>query len=115
MNKATNFEINLIKLFRGELPLYKSYWIYLVFGNFLITLPLYMLSKNTINIFIFTFSLYLVIKFIYYFTCCIGVWRSSQNYKGEKIFSFLARLAVVISLSTNIFYFRNFIAIIYNI
>ena len=34
MIKLEKLEHNLIKLFNGDLPLYKSYWIYYVLGNF---------------------------------------------------------------------------------
>ena len=63
----------------------------------------------------FYFSLYLVINLIYYFTSCLGVWRSSQSYKGNKILSFLARLVVVIGISTTLLELKPIISIIYNI
>ena len=102
MKYLSKIENNLIELFSGNLPLYKSYWIYYVLVNFLISAPLLLVTKIHIQNFIFTFSLYLVLNLIYYFTSCIGVWRSSQRYKGNKILSFLARLIVVIGISTTI-------------
>ena len=85
MKYLSKIENNLIELFSGNLPLYKSYWIYYVLVNFLISAPLLLVTKIHIQNFIFTFSLYLVLNLIYYFTSCIGVWRSSQRYKGNKI------------------------------
>ena len=114
MNKITNFEINLIKLFKGDLPLYKSYWIYYVLGNFLISAPLLLVTKFQIQKFIYSFSLYLVINLIYYFSSCIGVWRSSQRYKANKILAFLARLVVVIGITTTILELKTIISIIYS-
>ena len=58
--------------------------------------------------------LYLVLNLIYYFTSCIGVWRSSQKYKGNKILSFLARLIVVIGISTTILELKTILTIIYS-
>ena len=114
MNKISNLELNLLKLFKGYLPLYKSYWIYYVLGNFLISAPLLLVSKFQIQNFIYSFSLYLVINLIYYFSSCIGVWRSSQSYKGNKILAFLARFVVVIGMITTVLELRTVISIIYS-
>mgnify|MGYP001057498768 CR=1 FL=1 len=114
MNQLSNLEINLINLFQGKLPLYKSYWIYYVLGNFAISAPLLLITKIQIQNFIYTFSLYLVLNLIYYFTSCLGVWRSSQHYKGNKILSFLARFVVVIGITTTALEFRNILNIIYS-
>jgi hypothetical protein len=62
MIKIEDLENNLIKLFKGDLPLYKSYWIYYVLGNFLISAPLLLVTKIQIQKFIYSFSLYLVIN-----------------------------------------------------
>ena len=114
MNFIFKIEKNLIDLFKGNLPLYKSYWIYYVLVNFLISAPLLLVTKIHIQNFIYTFSLYLVLNLIYYFTSCIGVWRSSQKYKGNKILSFLARLIVVIGISTTILELKTILTIIYS-
>ena len=115
MIKIEDLENNLIKLFKGDLPLYKSYWIYYVLGNFLISAPLLLVTKIQIQKFIYSFSLYLVINLIYYLTSCLGVWRSSQSYKGNKMLSFLARLVFVIGISTTLLELKTVISIIYNI
>ena len=115
MIKIEDLENNLIKLFKGDLPLYKSYWIYYVLGNFLISAPLLLVTKIQIQKFIYSFSLYLAINLIYYLTSCLGVWRSSQSYKGNKMLSFLARLVVVIGSSTTLLELKTVISIIYNI
>ena len=114
MNFIVKIENNLMELFKGNLPLYKSYWIYYVLVNFLISAPLLLVTKIHIQNFIYTFSLYLVLNLIYYFTSCIGVWRSSQKYKGNKILSFLARLIVVIGISTTILELKTILTIIYS-
>ena len=115
MKYLSRIENNLLELFKGNLPLYKSYWIYYVLVNFLISAPLLLVTKIHIQNFLYTFSLYLVLNLIYYFTSCIGVWRSSQRYKGNKILSFLARLIVVIGISTTILELKTILTIIYSI
>ncbi len=109
----TRLEKNIIELFYGKLPLYKSYWFYYVFGNFVISLPLLILSKSIIQNFIFSFSLYLFFNLFYYLISCIGVWRSSLKYTKNKILSFLARLVVVLGISTTILELRKIFEIIY--
>ena len=115
MSYIVRVEKNLIELFKGNLPLYKSYWIYYVLVNFLISAPLLLVTKIHIQKFIYSFSMYLVLNLIYYFTSCIGVWRSSQKYKGNKLLSFLARLIVVIGISTTILELKTILTIIYTI
>ena len=115
VNYIARVEKNLIELFKGNLPLYKSYWIYYVLVNFLISAPLLLVTKIHIQKFIYSFSMYLVLNLIYYFTSCIGVWRSSQKYKWNKLLSFLARLIVVIGISTNILELKTILTIIYSI
>ena len=115
MSYIVRVEKNLIELFKGNLPLYKSYWIYYVLVNFLISAPLLLVTKIHIQKFLYSFSMYLVLNLIYYFTSCIGVWRSSQKYKGNKLLSFLARLIVVIGISTTILELKTILTIIYSI
>tara|TARA_B100000767_G_scaffold265832_1_gene282382 strand:- start:2316 stop:2654 length:339 start_codon:yes stop_codon:yes gene_type:complete len=109
----TKFEENLLHLFAGNLPLYKSYWLYYVFGNFVISVPLLMISKSFIGSYIFSFSLYLLMNLSYYLVSCVGVWRSSQSYKKNKILAFLARLIVVLGISTTLLELKNILEIIY--
>ena len=114
MSQLSKLEINLSNLFQGNLPLYKSYWIYYVLGNFAISAPVLLITKIQFQNYIYSFSFYLVLNLIYYFTSCIGVWRSSQHYKGNKILSFLARFVVVIGISTTALELKNILTIIYS-
>ena len=107
MSYIVRVEKNLIELFKGNLPLYKKI-IRDYEKNLLVT-------KIHIQKFIYSFSMYLVLNLIYYFTSCIGVWRSSQKYKGNKLLSFLARLIVVIGISTTILELKTILTIIYSI
>ena len=109
----SKLEKNLFILFTGKLPLYQSYWFYYVFGNFIISIPLLMASKQIINSYIFTFSLYLVINLAYYLVSCIGVWRSAESYHKNKFYPFLARLIVVLGISTTLLELRKILEIIY--
>ena len=105
-------EQNIIQLYRGDLPLYKSYWVYYFFINIVLSIPVIVIVRFT-NFF-YTLTIILLIKFIYYFISCIGVWKSSQKYQGNKVLSFLARFAVVIELSMTILNIQN-IKILYDL
>ena len=109
----SKLEDKLLQLFAGNLPLYKSYWLYYVFGNFVMSVPLLIISKSVIGSFIFSFSLYLFVNLSYYLVSCIGVWKSSQLYKGNKIYAFLAKLIVVLGISTTLLELKNILEIIY--
>ena len=102
MNRISNFEISLIKLFNGDLPLYKSYWIYYFLGNFLVSAPLILIPIFQIQKFFYTKSILLLIYLFYYFISCVGVWKSSQKYKGNRFLASLARFIIIIGVASTI-------------
>jgi len=106
-------EDNLLNLFAGNLPLWKSFWIYYMFGNFVVNIPLFMFMQFYNGSYIFSFSLYLIIHLSYYCISCVGVWWSSQSYKKNKILPFLAKLYIVLELSAALFKYKNILEIIY--
>lgn len=77
----------------GELSLPQSYWVVGV----LISIPVGALlgvfsavigaSLNTMFVFFIPWYVYII----------VGVWRSSDKYKGPKIWSILAKIAMVLS------------------
>ena len=105
-------EQKIIQLYKGDIPLYKSYWFYYFFINIVISIPVFLIFRFTE--FVYTLTIILLIKFIYYFISCIGVWKSSLKYQGSKFFSFLARFAVVVELSLTILNIPN-IKILYSL
>ena len=56
---------------------------------------------------------YITVNLSYYLVSCIGVWKSSQLYKGNKIYAFLAKLIVVLGISTTLLELKNILEIIY--
>ena len=111
MNKLSNLEINILKLFKGDLPLYKSYWIYYFLGNFLVSAPLMLIPIFQIQKFFYTKSILLLIYLFYYFISCVGVWKSSQRYKGNKFLASLARFVIIIGVASTILLEARAIAI----
>ena len=80
---------NIIKSFwNGEVPLWISYWIIgAVGGNILVRLDIFYLSDK--------FNLPWGSIFLpYWIFCSVGIWRSSNNYKGKKIWSHLTKTII---------------------
>ena len=113
MSQISKLEINLIKLYLGELPLWKSYWVYYFLGNLIVSLPQLFFLILQIHTFVYTMTLYLVLNIVFYIITCIGVWKSSLRYNGTKILSFLARFVIVIGIILNFSSFKNYIGFIY--
>jgi hypothetical protein len=88
-----------VKFWNGDLSLPMSYWgvglgLGLVFGFsvgfFTILLGM---SEDAMWGFLIPFQIYTV----------VGIWRSSDKYKGKKIWAALAKIAVIIGIISNLF------------
>ena len=94
-SKGKNF---FIKFWDGELSLPMSYWgvgfgIGILYGGIAgIFTVLAGLSDDALWGFIIPFQIYAV----------VGIWRSSNNYKGPKFWSVLTKIAVVIGILSNL-------------
>jgi len=94
---------NIISFWEGKVPLWKSYWLVgellnalvmiiifnieaYIFNNFKFLESLPYLNYNDLNI----FSKSAIIIWSTYIT--VGIWRSSENYKGNIIWIFLSLL-----------------------
>ena len=86
----SNFPINLIK---GEIKLWKAYWLFGIVGNIIFSLLILFVTSSTyINIF------FTVISIIYYIITLIGRWNSASNYNGFKLWPILAKIIVIFSI-----------------
>ena len=94
-SKNKNF---FVKFWDGELSLPMSYWgvglgIGILYGGIAgIFTVIAGLSDDALWGFIIPFQIYTV----------VGIWRSSNNYKGPKFWSVLAKIAVVIGILSNL-------------
>jgi len=88
----------LKKLWSGEFPLWKTYWLCLFLPNLVVggvLLPLLMsvvdLNSPTEcisgSILIIAFLCYVVIAMV-------GLWRSADNYRGNALWKYLAKIIV---------------------
>ena len=94
-SKNKNF---FVKFWDGELSLPMSYWgvglgIGILYGGIAgIFTVIAGLSDDALWGFIIPFQIYAV----------VGIWRSSNNYKGPKFWSVLTKIAVVIGILSNL-------------
>ena len=111
--KSSNY---FIRLFRGEIPLPMTYWVWFFFASLVIliassfyfdSLPIELTSKQRyISLSIAIFSI------LYSIFILIAVWRSATNHDGSKFWANVAKIIViinVINLSIDTYSFsRNF-------
>ncbi|WP_072681875.1 hypothetical protein [Arcobacter sp. LA11] len=111
--KSSNY---FIRLFRGEISLPMTYWVWFFFINFIIlttssfyfnNLPVELsTNQRYISIFIAIFSIFYSIYIL------IAVWRSATNHDGSKFWANVAKIIVIfnfINLSMESYNFtKNF-------
>jgi hypothetical protein len=85
-------------LWRGERPLWETFWWYaVVFGtlaNLITTLAFFFLASKDVN-YALSFAAY-ALPVPYNVFVLIAVWRSAGNYQGPEIQAHLARAAITI-------------------
>jgi len=84
----------LSKLWLGRLGLAKTYWIYNLLIPILLSIPIKLWSGEPS---FFPFA-YLCLLSIYSYVALIGLWRSSDLYKGNQVWAWLAKAVAVIGL-----------------
>ena len=96
--KKSNNENFFVKFWNGKLSLPMSYWgvglgIGIIYGGLAgIITVISGLSDDALWGFIIPFQIFTV----------VGIWRSSNNYKGPKYWAVLAKIAVVIGIISNL-------------
>jgi hypothetical protein len=88
-----------IRLWRGEIELWKTFWLFGVSGGLAIGLPIFsaMLAltdvpdDDTAVVFLAALGFLLV----YLTWVIVGIWRAANKYQGEKAWVVLAKIAVV--------------------
>ena len=81
------------KFINGHLSLPLSFWLVGLFGTILVSFII-LLILSSLNI--LSNPLLRIIAFPYLIIASIGIWKSSNNYKGLKIWSIGAKIIVVL-------------------
>ena len=76
------------KFFEGKLSLPISFWVFGFIGSGVMGLVGMILTQDM--------GMTRLVALPWHIFILIGVWRSSNNYKGSKIFSILAKIMLVI-------------------
>lgn len=95
----------LARLFRGEYPLAKTFWLYYIIGSVL----LLVLGEGLAAMFrgsVLGSISYLVlgiVQMLWGIVCMVGVWRSAGRYTGSRVWPVLAKVYVVLNIVGAIF------------
>ncbi|MEX2616425.1 MAG: hypothetical protein WD767_10035 [Alphaproteobacteria bacterium] len=92
--------IGLIRLWRGELPLFTAFWTWAVLGGLLVNI----LSSAAFLVLVSNDQPVLAViagyapSLPYNLAVTVGVWRAAAHYPGERHWAELARIAVVVGM-----------------
>jgi len=76
------------KFFEGKLSLPMSFWVFGFIGSVVMGFVGMIITQDM--------GMTRVVALPWHIFMVIGVWRSSNNYKGTKIFSILAKIMLVV-------------------
>jgi hypothetical protein len=86
-------------MWNGDIPLWKSFWIWGVLGSALLQAPLTYLSivifSENQTQFAAIYYLFIFFMIAYYSLIIGGTWRSAGNYNGKVFIKYIARLFVI--------------------
>ena len=81
-------------LWKGEIPLARTYWLYFVVIGTLLELPLRIYPSRAAY-YLPGLSIYAPLFFPYFPFIFVALWRAAVKYRGPIVWSLLARGAVV--------------------
>lgn len=99
------------KLWKGEYPLWVTFWIFGVPVNILFRVSFYYIESNYIaflkNFGIYSIYLLFFIVILYSVFIWIAIWRSSNNYKGSQYLAAAAKLTVILGALNTLFNYNT--------
>ena len=100
----------LSNFIKGELPLWKSYWVAGILIGIIGTIISIALSE-LLGILIVKNIVFLILLIFW----TVGVWRSGRGYIGMKSLVFLSRLSCLLGIASEIFNLVNYNFIFYQL
>ena len=91
-------------LWRGRVPLVKTFWLFGVLGRLILRIPFFIAESSYLLDYNFSMAtaavvlLYSMVRYAYVVFICVAIWRSAGYYKRDRFWSISARIYVVISL-----------------
>jgi hypothetical protein len=97
--KEKNF---ITRLFNGDISLAVTYWIFgVIIGNIILGMLCSLIDAKYFELIpkvgILPINIFLLIGLVYNIFILIAIYRSAVKYKGNKIWSILARILVIIN------------------
>ncbi|WP_019217516.1 hypothetical protein [Legionella tunisiensis] len=91
----------LKKLWRGEYPLWLTFWVFAVSGTILLQGLFYLIEYFYSSASVWEiFSIYVMtaVELLYALFLWIVVGRSSKNYKGSRLWPIMAKIVIALSI-----------------
>lgn len=100
------------KLWKGEYPLWVTFWIFGVLVNILFRVSFYYIENSNYIAFLKNFGIYSIyllffIVILYSVFIWITIWRSSNNYKGSQYLAAAAKLTVILGALNTLFNYNT--------
>ncbi len=88
-------------LWRGDVPLVKTYWLYNVVANIIFRLA-FVYCQAYDNVFMYGPGALVVLGltlfwFVYTIFICVAIWRSANKYRGLTVYAVLAKGTVILN------------------
>ncbi len=91
----------IIRRWRGEIALWKAFWLFGVGGGLLLALPIFStmmaltdvpdVPDDNTALIIVTALGFLLVYLVWVF---VGIWRSATGYQGDRVWAVCAKIAV---------------------
>ena len=85
----------VVSLWRGEVPLWQTYWVCGVLTNLLWRVPVFIAAEAGLPLLALTL---VGASLVYAVFISVAVWRSAGRYSGRKLWGDLARISVTLGI-----------------
>ena len=89
-------------LWRGEVALVKTYWLYGVVGGWVISIPTFFLDDLDYElidpVLLIGLSIYFLFWIAYLVFISVSIWRSANKYQGNQWWARFAQASVIIGV-----------------
>jgi len=90
----------LLRLWNGEVPLWRAFWLYMIVGLFfagplalmLVYIPFFLVFDSLPPL----MGLLALVFIAYSFVALVGTWRSANRYEFSKAWPFLAKAVILL-------------------
>jgi len=103
INATLEGKFFITNLKEGNYGLFKTYWVYYVLVEFVLTLIMRVITQilgadNNEQGFMISSVIFFTFIFVYKIFAWVGIWRSANRYKENEVWANLAKVAVALSV-----------------